>query len=46
MRDSRRVKAWVQVPDKFYKGGSQEKYLSRGRIFSCFPAYVIEQDLF
>ena len=31
---------------KFYKRGSQEKYSSLGRIFSCFPACVIEQDLF
>jgi hypothetical protein len=31
---------------KFYKRGSQEKYLSRGRIFSCSPAPLIEQGLF
>ena len=34
------------TPGKFYKGGSQEKYPSRGRVFPCFPAHVIEQDLF
>jgi len=30
----------------FYKGESQEKDLSFGRRFSCFPARMIEQDLF
>src|ERR1700681_252257 len=30
----------------FYKGESQEKHLSFGRRFSCFPAHMIEQDLF
>jgi hypothetical protein len=33
-------------PDKFYKRGSQEKYISCGRIFSRFPARMIEQDWF
>ena len=33
-------------PVRFYKRGSQEKYLSSGRIFSYFPARVIEQELF
>jgi hypothetical protein len=26
------------VPEKFYKGESQEKHFPCGRIFSCFPA--------
>src|SRR5215467_5708667 len=36
----------LSVPDLFYKGRSQEKNLSLGRKFSCFPAHLIEQDLF
>jgi hypothetical protein len=32
------------MPGKFYKGESQEKYLAHGRMFSCFPARMIEQD--
>ena len=31
---------------KFYKGECQEKTPPRGRMFSYFPARVIEQDLF
>jgi hypothetical protein len=33
-------------PDKPYKKGSQEKYLTRGQIFSHFPARVNEQGWF
>jgi hypothetical protein len=33
-------------PGKFYKGEGQEKNLTFGRRFSCFPARMIEQDLF
>ena len=28
-----------------YKRESQEKQISRGRNFSCFPAHLIEQEL-
>jgi hypothetical protein len=35
-----------EVPGKFYKGECQEKYSSLGRMFSCFPARMTEQDLF
>jgi hypothetical protein len=31
-------------PDQFYQGECQEKELPGGRIFSRFPARVIEQD--
>ena len=31
---------------KFYKGESQQKTRRRGRIFSYFPARIVEQDLF
>ena len=34
------------TPGKFYKGECQEKTPPRGRMFSYFPARVIEQDLF
>jgi hypothetical protein len=34
------------MPGKFYKGECQEKYSSLGRMFSCFPARMTEQDLF
>jgi hypothetical protein len=30
------------TPDKFYKGEGQEKKLTFGRRFSCFPARMIE----
>jgi hypothetical protein len=36
----------VPSPEKFYKRGSQEKYLSCSRIFSYFPARVNEQGWF
>src|SRR6202011_3922736 len=34
------------LPGQLYQGRSQEKYLSHGRMFSCFPARMNEQDLF
>ena len=41
------VKLWdgrtLEAVVRFYKGESQEKILRRGRMFSCFPAHLIEQ---
>ena len=37
---------WLPSPEKFYKRGSQEKYLSHRRIFSYFPARVNERGWF
>jgi hypothetical protein len=36
----------LPTPGKFYKGESQEKILRHGRMFSCFPARLIEQRCF
>jgi len=36
----------IAIPEKFYKGRSQETNISHGWKFSRFAAHLVERDLF